>query len=122
MSNTISADRRPVSRGCCLSGVLGLVLLAIAPCLLFVFVSTGELRWQRGDFVEDRLWLVQESDAAGLGYSSARLLPRTPNGPICVRTRVIFLLWQGASENLTYCECYAPSANGQYEYTGSCTP
>jgi hypothetical protein len=122
MSNTVSADRRPVSRGCCLSGVLGLVVLALAPCLLFVFVSTGELHWQRGEFVEDRLWLVQETDAAGLGYSSARIISRETNGPVCVRTNVIFVLWQGASENLSYCECYAPNASGHYDYAGSCSP
>jgi hypothetical protein len=122
MSQTVSADRRPVSRGCCLAGVLGLVILAIAPCLVFSLVSTGELDWKRGEFVEDRLWLVQEPDAAGLGYSSARIISRQADGPICVRTNVIFVLWQGASENLDYCECYAPNASGHYDYTGSCSP
>ncbi len=122
MSNPLSADRRPVSRGCCLSGVLGLVVLAIAPCLLVVFINTGELAWKRGDFVEDRVWLVQEPDAAGIGYSSARIISREANGPLCVRTNVSFVLWQGASENLNYCECYAPNAGGSYDYTGSCSP
>ena len=120
MTQTVSADRRPVSRGCCLSGVLGLVVLAIVPCLLFVFISTGELHWKRGEFVEDRLWLVQEAEAAGLGYSSARIISRESNGLVCVRTNVIFVLWQGTSENLNYCECYAPDASGQYTYTGAC--
>lgn len=122
MSQMISADRRPVSRGCCLAGVLGLVILAIAPCLLFTLVSTGELHWQRGEFVEDRVWLVQEPDAAGLGYSSTRITTREAQGQVCVRTNVTFLLWQGTSENLNYCECYAPNTQGQYDYTGRCAP
>jgi hypothetical protein len=120
MSNPIGADRRPVSRGCCLSGVLGLLVLAIAPCVMFVFVAAGELTWKRGEFVEDRLWLVQEAEAAGIGYSSARIISRESNGPVCVRTTVTFLLWQGKSENLSYCECYAPGASGAYEFTGGC--
>lgn len=122
MSNPPSADRRPVSRGCCLSGLLGLIVLAIAPCLLMALVSGNELAWKRGEFVEDRLWLVQEADAAGIGYSSTRIHSRVADGPLCVRTTVVFVLWQGASENLSFCECYAPNASGGYDYTGGCSP
>lgn len=85
-------------------------------------ISQRELTWKRSEFVEDRVWLVQEADAAGIAYSAARLSAREANGALCVRTNVLFILWQGVSENLNYCECYAPNASGGYDYTGGCSP
>jgi hypothetical protein len=113
---------RPVSRASCLIAVAVWLFLAIAPCLAIALAMRGELAWSRGEFVEDRVWVVNESEAAGLGYSAARLVRSDAAGSLCVRTRVYFLLWKGTSETTAYCECYTRSASGSYELTGGCSP
>jgi hypothetical protein len=118
-STSLTPEQQPVSRGCCLAGALGLVALAIGPCLALWLVAGQELNWTRSEVSADRVWLVQEADAAGIGYSATRPLPAGPEGSIYARTTVTFLLWHGHSESTTYCECYTVAADGGYEFTGS---
>jgi hypothetical protein len=118
-----SAFDRPLSRsGCLLGGLLWLAVMALPLAALWL-AARGEVTWRRGEFTEDRLWLVNESGAQGLGWSSARVASdqRPVDGPVCVRTQVRFLLWKGTSENLAFCECYVVSrAAGGLEAFGSC--
>ncbi len=113
-------------RGCAL-GCLAWLLVMTLPLLALILAVRGELAWQRGDFVEDRLWLVRTDDvpgeeAAGLAYSSTRLVrdPAAPAGRVCVRTRVTFLLWRGNSESFGYCECYQAHPGQGYDPIGAC--
>ncbi len=98
--------------------LLWLAILCL-PLLIFVLAVRGEVQWQRGEFVNDRLWLIQETDERGLGYSAARVISNEEpvDGPICVRTRVYFLLWRGSAPAVAYCECYAA---GTHEPVGGC--
>jgi hypothetical protein len=99
-----------------------LIWLAIMclPLFAVALAMRGELAWQRGEFVEDRVWLIQEADQRGVGYSSARVTRNEEpvDGPICVRTRVLFVLWQGSAEPVEYCECYAA---GTHDPAGACS-
>jgi hypothetical protein len=113
---------RPVSGVSCLMAAAVWLFFAIAPCLAIALAMRGELVWSRGEFVEDRVWVVNEPEAAGLGYSAARLVRSQAAGAPCVRTHVYFLLWKGASETTEYCECYTQAADGSYELTGGCSP
>jgi hypothetical protein len=120
---------RPMTRRGCLIGALLWAVVMTAPLCALVLAVRGEIGWRRGGFVEDRLWLVNETGAPGeaargLAYSAARTIgrPAAPDGPICVRTRVYFWLWQGQSERLEYCDCYVPRPGPPpgYDSTGSC--
>jgi len=107
--------RLAYSCGCLLW--LGLLCL---PLFVFVLAVQGEMNWQRGEFASDRVWLIREVDQRGVGYSSARVISNeepAAGGPICVRTRVIFLLWRGSAEPVAYCECYTA---GLHEPAGEC--
>ncbi len=121
-----SPASQPISRLGCLLGGLAWLFVMLAPLLAFVLAARGELTWRRGEFVEDRLWLITAASASGgergLGYSAARVLSdqTASGGPLCVRTRVRFLLWRGQSEQVEFCECYTRAANGAYEANGSC--
>ena len=115
----MSADR-PVSRRSCLVAVSLWLCFAIGPCFAIALAMRGELSWKRGNFVEDRVWIVNEAEASGLAYSSARVISAPTDGQVCARTRVYFLLWKGQGENTTYCECYRPAPGG-YESTGKCS-
>ena len=116
-------------RGCLLASGLWLIVMTVPFCALVLAVRE-EVAWRRGDFVEDRLWIVRgqagpgEATASGLGYSAARVISdrRAENGSVCVRTRVYFLLWRGESERVEFCECYAPRLvpGGGFESNGSC--
>jgi hypothetical protein len=102
----------------------------MAPCLAFVLAVRGEVSWRRGDWVEDRLWLVRlpnpfgRDETRGLGYSSARVMSSQAavDGRVCVRTRVFFLMWEGTgqNENADFCECYLRGPSGEYEAIGVC--
>lgn len=120
MNAPVPPDKRPVSRGCCLLGVLGLLSLILVPCFGLTLVLQRELTWQRGPLEVERVWLINETDMAGLAYSSTRINISTPEGQTCVQTSVTFWLWRGASETVTYCECYALTPAGAYEYAGVC--
>jgi hypothetical protein len=117
---------RPVSRLGCVSGLLILLCLVTVPLFVFVLAVRGELTWRRSQFVEDRLWLINADNASaderGLGYSASRVISdqTATDGPLCVRTRVYFVLWQGRSDQLELCDCYLRAANAQYEASGSC--
>jgi hypothetical protein len=102
------------------AGCLVWLLIMCLPLFAFVLAVNGEMSWRRGEFAEDRLWLIQEADQRGLGYSRARLVSNgepAAGGAICVRTSVIFLLWRGSAEPVQFCECFAA---GTREPLGEC--
>ena len=115
-----------MSRLGCLLGFLAWLFVMTVPLLGFMLAVRGEFTWRRSEFVEDRVWLISaensSGDERGLGYSAARVVSdqTAADGPICVRTRVNFLLWRGRSEHLEFCDCYLRSVNGGYEPNGSC--
>ena len=114
---------RPLTRRGCLVGTLIWLAVMVLPLAALLLALRGEVTWRRGEFTEDRVWVVKESNAGGLGWSSARVLSdeRPVDGPVCVRTQVRFLLWRGASESLAFCECYVLSrTTGTLETFGSC--
>lgn len=95
--------------GCGLAAVGWLAAMSL-PCLIIGLAMAGELGWRRGPYNSDRLWLIQQVDERGLGYSAERILSdrRAEGGPVCVRTRVRFFMWRGQGDPADYCECYAP--------------
>ena len=119
-----------MSRTGCLIGVLVWLCVMAVPFLALALAMRGELAWRRGEFVEDRVWLVNAETgfgapgASGIGYSAARVVSdqTAADGPVCVRTRVYFLLWKGESEGVSFCDCYAkrPAAGGGYAPGGRC--
>ncbi len=120
----------PMSRTGCVVSVLVWLCVMTVPFLALLLAMRGELAWRRGDFVEDRLWLVNaesglgQGRASGIGYSAMRVVSdRTDaGGPVCARTRVYFFMWKGEGENAAFCECYAkrPVEGGVYEPQGNC--
>lgn len=69
------------------------------PIVAFTLAEKREL--SLGDDI--RLFLVQEPDAEGVGLEWARPSRQQAN---CTQTSVTYLLWEGQSENTTYCQCY----------------
>jgi len=124
-----AASPRMTWRGCLLASGLWLIVMTL-PCCALVLAVRQEVTWRRGDFVEDRLWIVRgeagpgRQAVSGLGYSAARVISdqRPADGPVCVRTRVYFLLWRGQSERVEFCECFTPrpAPGGGFEASGSC--
>ena len=129
-TQTVRGDQKPMTRRGCLLGVMAWLLIMALPLCALVFAMRGEMGWQRGPFVEDRIWLVNlegapgQETASGLAYSATRLSAQPSARPtdICVKTSVYFLLWRGQSESLSYCECYQPNpaASGGYDPLGAC--
>jgi hypothetical protein len=115
----VSPTRRWLRRSGYLIAFFAWLGVMCLPLAVIVLAARGELNWKRGEFVEDRLWLIQDVDARGLGHSSSRVISNQEpvDGPICVRTRVRFLMWKGTAEPSAYCECYTA---GRHEPAGIC--
>ncbi len=120
-----------MTRRSCLLGLTIWLLIVTIPFAVVLFAIRGEVSWHRGPIVEDRLWLVNlsgaagEESAGGVAYSATRLVDAPPSaaGRVCARTHVYFLLWRGHSEAVDYCVCYQPRPAPQtgYDQVGSCT-
>ena len=53
-----------------------------------------------------RIFLVQGSDAQGIGFEWAR--PISTNSQSCATTSVNYFLWEGTAEPANFCQCYDP--------------
>ncbi len=112
----MAANRPVTARGCALGCGLWLLLLLL-PALAFWLYAQREIVWARGPggLVQDKVFYVDQPDAAGLGYLSARLAAEpAAAGPVCVRTRVVYWLWrtaETASPAADYCQCYTQAAD-----------
>lgn len=51
-----------------------------------------------------RIFLVQGSDAQGVGFEWAR--PISTNSQSCATTSVTYFLWEGTAEPATFCQCH----------------
>jgi hypothetical protein len=85
--------------------IIWLLFMAF-PFVAFRLATNGQV--QIGDESHLRLFLVQETDANGLGVEWRRQLFQPDN---CLRTSVGFLMWEGDSEGVTYCQCYDPATD-----------
>lgn len=102
---------KPLRRlGCILITAIWFVILLI-PLVFIVLAAQGEIRITTGDVPDQhiRLWLIGEPRQRGIGISSAGVHSRDDTN-VCLQTSVNYLLWAGASEPSSYCECYQRGA------------
>jgi hypothetical protein len=128
MAASTSPLNQPMTpRSCALGCLIWLAVMAV-PALIFYLALQGELDWRRGpgNLEEDRLFVINEPGASGLGYLASRLADDAASDAVCVRTTVTYLLWrndEGGEQNVSYCACYARNAAGDYEPNGqACLP
>lgn len=124
----IRKRRGPLARlGCALGLVIWLILI-LSPCILIALAAQGEISISTGDAPDQRLriWLIMEATQRGVGISNASIHAQE-SGQTCVQTETSFLLWQGKSESVIYCECYQHT-DGSQDWTpmrlttGACAP
>lgn len=113
-------------RSCALGCLIWLAVMAV-PAVIFYLAVQGELDWRRGpgSLEEDRLFVINEPAASGLGYLASRLTDDAADGVVCVRTTVTYFLWrndEGSEQNVSYCTCYARNAAGTFEPSGQACP
>jgi hypothetical protein len=113
-------------RSCALGCGLWLVIMSL-PALAFLLATQGELAWRRGpnNLEEDRLFLINEPAAGGLGYLAARRAASPDDDLFCVRTTVSYFLWRndaGEDPNTRFCQCYTRPSTGAYELSDRACP
>ena len=106
-----SAPQSPLCRrlgrlGCGIALVLWFTLL-LTPCLAIALLSRGQITISQGSVPEQqiRVWLIQEPDLRGLGFSSTSAFEDGQNA-VCIQTNVNYLLWQGEGDPAIFCDCY----------------
>jgi hypothetical protein len=107
--------------GCLIASMTGLVLIVL--CLASAqLLARGEIVWEQGELRQNRVWLLREVEAQGLGYSHMRIVSGSERaGQACVRTTVEFLLWSGGQGEAgsMYCECFRLETGG-WRAAGEC--
>lgn len=90
------------------------LLLMVFPFVAFTLATKGELRL--GGESHLRIFLVQEAEANGVGFEWRRELFQPDD---CLRTSVGYLMWEGESEGVTYCQCFDPTTNAPLPVEGA---
>lgn len=67
-----------------------------------------------------RVFLLQEREREGLGIEWTRPAAGPEGEGGCRETRLVYLMWVGEGENVTYCRCYAGDGSVQESYAGGC--
>jgi hypothetical protein len=108
----------------CLLGSTAWLVVMLALCLLTGLIVRGELSWARGPSDGDRLYLIQQRDTTGIGYSASRPAAAPGPGLSCVRTAERLLLWRPATrfEQYSSCSCSVAGAGGSQAPAGDCPP
>lgn len=128
MSAGRAAPSRPMTRTGCVLGCAAWLAVMLVPALAFGLATQNELGWTRGPdgLDQDKIFLVNEPGAGGLGYLAARTLPAGADaGQVCVRTQVVYLLWrtvETGDQNATYCQCYTRAADGTLTLAATVCP
>ena len=81
-----------------------LIWLAVMlfPIAAFQLARRGEIRLGQESGRQVRLFLLQASDAEGVGLELSR--PQSDN-PACAITTVSYFMWVGEGQNARYCLC-----------------
>lgn len=123
-----AASRPMTPRSCALGCGLWLAVMAV-PILACLLATQNELAWSRGPggLVQDRVFVINEPGAAGLGYLAARVVSdaTAEAGVLCLRTTVVYLLWrnaEGGDQNVAYCQCYTRGADGVFALAADSCP
>lgn len=117
-----------MTRTGCALGCAAWLAVMLVPALAFVLATQNEIGWTRGPdgLDQDKLFLINEPDAGGLGYLAARTLPaEAAAGQVCVRTRVVYWLWrtrETGDQSARYCQCYTRAADGALTLAASSCP
>jgi hypothetical protein len=89
------------------------------PLLAFTLAARNQLQWGEPGRNHIRLFLIQESDAEGIGLELARMVS---DSPACLETRVRYLMWSGAPDNVTFCQCMDEQSGAALSATpGACS-
>ena len=105
--------------------MISVLLAAVILCLgaaVFQVVFRGGLTVRTGQLREVRLWLVQNEDSQGLGFSNMKGVSGSQrSGQVCLETRVDFWLWSGSQQGLDtrYCECFS-RVDSNWVSAGAC--
>jgi hypothetical protein len=82
--------------------IIWLLVMAF-PIFAFTLAGRGELTFGDTTGSHVRLFLLREPDAEGVGVEWTR--PYRPQ-PTCTRTSITYIMWEGRSENTSYCQCF----------------
>jgi hypothetical protein len=81
--------------------IIWLLVMAF-PIFAFTLAGRGQLTFGDTDGSHVRLFLLREPNVEGVGVEWTRPYRSQSN---CTRTSVGYILWQGHSENTSYCQC-----------------
>jgi hypothetical protein len=89
--------------------VLAWLFLISLPMVAFLLAAGQQIQIGGDESSHLRIFLLAENDAEGIGVELVRPFPSSPP---CFKTNVRYFLWSGTGENVSFCQCLDPQANG----------
>ena len=120
----VEGDRMPFSP--LVGFVLAILIALVAGVLVFQLgrlIYFGEIRLGGPEMTPNRIWLVRESENAGILMSKAAVVSGSLDGQqVCVNTRIWSLYWRrDESPDISgYCLCYE-RVNDAWRQAGECS-
>ncbi len=120
-------------RAGCGCAVIAWSLIMLLPLALFILAVQGEIALWHGDRIPEpaahpmlQVRLLSEIRSQGLVITSASLADQTEHegqARACVQTHVRYLMWEGAGQDASYCDCYTRPAdstsNSDWQFAGT---
>lgn len=92
------------------------LLVMAFPVVAVVLATQKQIEVGGDEGRQVRVFLLQEREQEGLGIEWTG--PEGEGG--CRETRLVYLMWVGEGENVTYCRCDAGDGSLDESYAGSC--
>lgn len=100
------------------------LLVMAFPVVAVVLATQKQIEVGGDEGRQVRVFLVQEREQEGVGIEWTRPVAGPGAGQEaeggCRETRLVYLMWVGEGENVTYCRCFAEDGSLQESYVGSC--
>jgi hypothetical protein len=114
----------PRALGCAILILVPGTLLALI-LLAFSLMMRGEITIRPSQWLELRIWLVNQRDNQGLGASLTRRMRAGPEPAtlVCETIKARFLLWRsdGTARPVDFCECLLEDS-GEVQPVSPCPP
>jgi hypothetical protein len=115
VARTYTRRELAVKRGLFYGGVLLWVVILLIPLSVMLLAIRGEFRFNLpGDLPnrEVRVWMIMEKDERGIVYSRPFVADRNTDA-IVMQTNVRYMLWEGESEVVSYCQTYTRAGGAE---------
>jgi hypothetical protein len=96
------------------------LLIMLFPVVAVLLATQNQIEVGREQGRHLRLFLLQEREQQGIGIEWSRPAAPPAVDTRCRQTRLIYLMWVGEGDNVSYCQCFDGDGSLRESHQGSC--